>query len=566
MKLSDLLDAIKANPEVEAPEGLTAAAADAIVVEALDAWTASKAAGTPDLAVVTAAKKAKGWSDAMKAKACALDEADAAMASLTPATAATDEKTDKGADEKPATAAVDEAAKTAAAKTTLDGIGDTAPPADQTPRVAGYVASGAKPHVASMGSPLEDKTLGQLIGEVATGLAEGQQAMVASLTYIHPAAPRLGGDSPMANTELLWSGSNALRTRQAQAKVAAANAGAGFCGMPQYLETVSNRGTAERPLTGGAALRTFPITGRLIKHYRRSALSTVSAGVKIWQATDQALVDPDVTSTWKPAVDLSCNGTEITVTPYMVWAGARFDSFQEMARPDRVSELTTLVQRQTSRVAETYAWDQIITLGGTIGTAVAPLAPGMADLAGLREVIASVMAHYGYDNRDPQQGWNAIFQYGFDMAIATALGNRAFGMEETRRRGQDEINGMLADLGMGSGVFMLDDHTGAPARPTLPAAGAQAANTTVPVLSSRVWTVTLYDKASVFHGAKGVYAANVYREGDYRRQNRALFSLEDMEAIGRDGENPPITLKIKLGLSGARAAQVTYNVADADLS
>ena len=78
--------------------------------------------------------------------------------------------------------------------------------------------------------------------------------------------------------------------------------------------------------------------------------------------------------------------------------------------------------------------------------------------------------------------------------------------------------------------------------------------------------MTLYDKASVFHGAKGIYSANVYREGDYRRQNRALFSLEDMEAIGRDGENPPITLKIKLGLSGARAAQVTYNVADTDLS
>ena len=224
MKLSELLDAIKANPEVEAPEGLTAAAADAIVVEALDAWTASKTAGTPDLSIVAAAKKAKGWADAMKAKACALDEADAAMASLKPATAATDEQTGKGADEKPAekpaTAATDETAKTAAAKTSLDGIGDTAPPEQtQAPKVAGFVASGAKPHVASMGSPLEDKTLGQLIGEVATGLAEGQQAMVASLTYIHPDAPRLGGDSPMANTELLWSGTRDLKARQAQAKV-----------------------------------------------------------------------------------------------------------------------------------------------------------------------------------------------------------------------------------------------------------------------------------------------------------------------------------------------------------
>ena len=285
--------------------------------------------------------------------------------------------------------------------------------------------------------------------------------MVASLTHIHPDALRLGGDSPRSNTELLWSASAELAQRQSQAKVAAANAGAGFCGKPQYLETVSNRGTAERPLTGGSALRTFPIDGTLIKHFRRSALSTVSTGVKIWQNSDQVLVDPDTPSTWKPAVDLSCNGTEITVTPYMVWAAGRFDTFQEMARPDRVSEMTSLIMRQTSRVAEVYAWDQLITLGGTIGSAGAPLAPGMADLAGLREVIASVMAHYGYDNRDPQQGWNAIFQYGFDMAIASALRNRAFGMEEQRRKGQEEINGMLSDLGMGSGVFMLDDHTGA---------------------------------------------------------------------------------------------------------
>lgn len=562
MKLADFLAAYAADPALitdEAPEGVTAATADALVIEALDAWDAAKATGNADLAIAAAAKKGKAWSDMLKAKKAALDAEDSALGELrtaiTPPPAA-----DTVTDPAPAVASI--------TVRTLEGAGDQGPTADTaTPqvRVAAFTAAGARPHIASSGDVLAADNFGRIIADVAESMSSTSAAVhVASLRYIDADAPRLGGDSPRSNTELLASGREQLRVNAA--KTAAANANAGFCGMPQYLTAVPNSGTAERPLTGGGALREYPIDGTIIKHYRRSGLASVAGAARIWLDSDQKLVDPASAGTWKPTVDLACNGTEISVTPYMVWAGAQFDTFQELARPDRVSELQTNVLRLASRVAEKQAWDTIITLGGTIGTTIAPVAPQMSDLAGLREVIVSIMAHCGYDNRDPQDGgWGAIFPYGFAQSIAVALGNRADDPQSITNA-KAEIDGMLSDISFGKGVYMLDDPTGYPARPSLPAPGASVAASTLPTLGTNVWTITLYDRNSVFHGKRGVFNAGVERGPQLTLQNRALFRVEDMECVGRDGENAPITVKIKLPYSGARAAYVTYNVADADLA
>lgn len=547
-----------------APEGMTAAVASDLANGALDGWDASKTAGTPNMALHGAVKTAAAWLDAAEAH-----EARVAAAMTEDFTGLKKKKKDELLTGGKTAGAVDLTGLGAAE------AGNTADQeANRPARVASFTATSAAATVgvAQTDAEMDLATLGMVLSETGrTMQANSNGVHVASMRFdATPVGQRLGGDSASHNDQILTDGTQGLKDRAVVAlregRTAAANPNAGFSGAPQYITEIPNCGVDDRPLTGGGNMRTFSIDGTTIKHFRATGLAGYAAGAVIWTDAQQKLVDPAVPSTWKPVVDVAA-GVEVVVTPYLEWGAIRYDFLQELQRPNRVAEAQRLIQRLVARSGESQAWDQLITFGPKFGTLIAPVAPQMADLAGLRQVLADLLTDYGYVNRNLLASWSVILPYGFDLAVARGLGARNTDVSaDDVVDARAEINGLMRGLGLGDAVFMLDDPSGSgttwTARQTVLAAGTQNAATLLPSKDISVWPITIYDKQSVFYGRRGILNAKVETSGDLVLQNRALWRMEDMAAIGQDGCNAPITLFTKLEFSGRRTLDVAYVASD----
>lgn len=605
-----------ANTDVLAPITDVAHVAS-LMTEGLDAY---EAAGTPDDKAVIGpfVQSINAHREGLLSKAAAAKALDDTMAGLRTAVVSPAETPEP---------------KVAAATPPVTP-GTLSAPAAEAPANTGAPAPAAK--VAAfqaaantdepVGAELSDGQLGNLLDEAAKHVSgDHGYVKVASLRYIDEAAPYLSNENPAGvNTAILKAQTAALVARNA--KTAAANAYAGFAGPAEYNRAIPFASLADRPLL--AAMRRVPIK-TTIKHYRSAGLSSMSTGARIWTVTDQQSLDPDIGSTWKPVSVLTGNNSEITVTPYAVWGGLEFDVFQEMSAPERVEEAKKLLGANLSRAAEKQMLDTLITLGGTYGTAAAPLRVQLGAYKGFFEILETILADAGFDQRQTTDGWRVAFPYGFERVMSIDKRNGQFG---DSGMGKADIDAELRKIGMGAGVYCLDDPTIAATRPiAVPFVGGSAtmsssttnssANVTVastatlqagmlvtgtgipaatyvdsitnattfelsaaatatgtPTLTFtnaakqfkplglRKWPITIFDPASVFAGQRGILSAAVETDATLNRQNRKRYRLEDMEAVGRDGVNAPITLWVQLAPSGTAAVDLTYATDQADFS
>jgi hypothetical protein len=226
-------------------------------------------------------------------------------------------------------------------------------------------------------------------------------------------------------------------------------------------------------------------------------------------------------------------------------------------------------------------------------------------------------------------GWRVAFPYGFERTLSVDKRNGQYG---DSGMGKADIDAELRRIGMGPGVYCLDDPTVAATRPlVMPFIGGSSAissttadtdatvtvaatatlqagmlvagtgitagtkilsitnattyeltanatatgtatltytnaNTQFKPLGLRKWPITIFDPASVFAGQRGILTAAVETDATLNRQNRKRYRLEDMEAVGRDGVNHPVTIWVQLAPSGTAAIDITYAKDQADFS
>lgn len=493
-----------------------------------------------------------------------------------------------------------------------------------TAKVASFRALAGQEAV-QMGTELTDDVLGRLWADAAAGVQINGQVKVASLVYIDERADFLSNENSKGrNTEILKRGTAELATRNA--KTAAANASAGFAGPADYNRTIPFVSLSDRPIL--AAMRRVPIKGEM-KHYRSAGLTTTAGGATIWDESDQVLVDPDTASTWKPVTVLAADNAEVTVTPWFVWGACEWDNFQEISAPERVDEMKKSLGVNIARTAEIMILDTLVALGGTYGTAAAPLTVQLGAFKGFLEIVETIMVDYGYRNRQMDTGWRTILPFGFERLLSIDKRNGQYGESGL---GKSDIDAELRKIGLGAAVYALDDPTISQTRPlvapfiggssvlssatvdtdatvtiastaTLQAgmlvagtgitagtkiasitdathyelsAAATAtgtvnltytnANTQFKPLGLRKFPITMFDPASVFAGQRGVMTAAVENDATLNRQNRRRFRVEDMEAVGRDGVNAPITMWVQLVPDGTSSLDITYTKTQADFS
>jgi len=589
-----------------------------LMTEGLDAY---EAAGTPDDKAVIGpfVQSINAHREGLLSKAAAAKALDDTMAGLRTAVVTPAETPEPKV--AAAVPAVTPGTLSAPATDAPVGTGAPAPAA----KVAAFQAAANTDE--PVGAELSDGQLGNLLDEAAKHVSgDNGYVKVASLRYIDEAAPYLSNENPAGvNTAILKAQTAALKERNA--KTAAANSYAGFAGPAEYNRAIPFASVTDRPLL--SAMRRVPIK-TTIKHYRSAGLSSTSSGATVWTVTNQQSLDPaDGGTTWKPVSVLTGDNTEVTVTPYAVWGGLEFDTFQEMSAPERVDEAKKLLGANLARAAEKQMLDTLITLGGTYGSSTAPVKTQIGAYKGFFEILETIATDAGYLQRMMTDGWRVAFPYGFERVMSIDKRNGQFG---DSGMGKSDIDAELRKIGFGAGVYTLDDPTIAATRPlavpfvggsstmsittantstdvtvastatlqagmTITGTGVPAAATvssitsaTVFVLSAaatatgtvtgtfrnaatqfkplglRKWPITIFDPASVFAGQRGILSAAVETDATLNRQNRKRYRLEDMEAVGRDGVNAPITLWVQLAPSGTAAADITYDPAQADFS
>ncbi|MGL5936569.1 MAG: hypothetical protein ACRCZI_13225, partial [Cetobacterium sp.] len=432
--LTEWLEQRRQDPAVPAPSDI--ATARTLADEAFAAFRAAKAEGATPGIVLEHATIAKLLADNVVALDSAAAESDKILVDLDarrnppPAPKAQDPETppvDPPAD-PPADPPQDPPADPPAdPPVTTDGLGDQngGQPAN-SPTATVRAATAHWETLAGNGQvPGEPADIGQLLWEIGSGLAEGS-VKIASMRYIDQEAPRLHpSNSAAENARILADATAALRTRNA--RTAAANPNAGFCGPAEYKRDIPHAGTDERPIA--AAMRGMPIDGE-IKHYRSNGLAAAAGASVIWTDAQQKLVDPDVSATWKPVLQFNCAAGEVTVTPYMTWSAFEYDNFQAISAPERVADFSKLVLEDYARLGDRLLWNNLITLGVTLGSNAAPVVYKLGARRNLNAVVNTILAHYGYANRVPMgdvNGWRPIVQYGFERALSIDRFNNRLG-------------------------------------------------------------------------------------------------------------------------------------------
>jgi hypothetical protein len=484
-------------------------------------------------------------------------EDDLDLASITFATPAESHKTDGSADAdtegttiNPEEATVSEQNETieqaeeVVAEALVAGVGErpVAPAAPAKPVVA-YTA-GAGQSAFSQGVALDMAGLGRAFESrknIQPG-ADGRvtQAVVAALPAfedtIELAVPVLSDRNTAAQNDHIIADAveawKAERNGQPLAHTAA------ICDPLDIIREIPEVGVMDTPFANLFPQR--PI-GRLGFTYTpASEIASTNGAIAVWTEADQADVDPDDSSTWKPCVDITCS-SPVEVKAKELTTCATVDTMVEMSSPERVREFLHLMGVQRARRREQHIldlWDDTAsayTFSGTYGT-----------LPSLVQALHTVLPQLLYPEREDAANYDLVLEPGFVNKLTYDEYNKSF------TDPQDALAALRQATGLN--VTVLRDFVGASPFQTPPTPG-DGSDTLAEIPDTN--RVRVVPAGSYIYAATGEESTGWQTDPQLARQNkRQVFSAEWIMLAKHSG-SPAAYIDITSVGNGSRAAATT---------
>jgi hypothetical protein len=454
--------------------------------------------------------------DTVQAALAAAEEADAADDAVDDAVTA-DTDGGEGDDEDEPTESDDDAG---------DGDGDADAAVDEAvasatlgggtgPRVTGETRHFDREEVRSF---LRNTTKGKLTGE-------GRVSFGSVLRETNHVVSR-GADA----TEAIKA---AIKDRAAGTDRTAAGC---FCGPDDARTAIAQALVDSRPLSD-----TLPtVTGGDFRFIRQIDLADALTGVTIWDCADQAAVDPETISTWKPCFELDCE-TEVTSQMYAVPACASFSVQALIGNPALIDNLEHVMTVAYNQVAELQVYAQLLANASQV---VFPaLTTGYGASAQLLREVGWAMETIRATHRDR-----------LDYTLAIPAGLRERILTDGLIRGIDDyrtwsdLTERLAELGVTNIVEMYDPTT---APSALPAPGGPPVAATVQPLAQQI---LLYRPDNFVLGVAPELDLGITRSPELARQNKQQWFVESFESVTRVGIQPTVAITSDLCANGIRPA------------
>lgn len=291
-------------------------------------------------------------------------------------------------------------------------------------------------------------------------------------------------------------------------------------------------------------------------------LVDVLDAVAHWTEADQAAVDPEDQSTWKPCVEVDCPPIA-TVKASAVTACLTFDNTTEMSNPERVRNFTEAVTAVRARIKEGLQLGVIDALSHRY-----EFTGDYGALPALVQAINSLVAQLRYFNRLNEVNYLVIVPPAVSETLTIDRANRAYGVEMETSDVMAYLRGNLYNIG---GVVesldeaiarddVIDPATGDPLDPGTNEPGLPF-NTLNPVGETAVAVpplaatrrIRIIDPSAAIYGETGELYAGVQRSPEMLRQNRAQYFVEEYFLLTKHGAQPWATIDVDLCPNGARA-------------
>lgn len=271
-----------------------------------------------------------------------------------------------------------------------------------------------------------------------------------------------------------------------------------------------------------------------------SEIASTNGGIAVWTEADQAGVDPDDSSTWKPCVDISCS-SPVEVKAKELTTCATVDTMVEMSSPERVREFLHLMGVQRARRREQHIldlWDDTAsayTFSGTYGT-----------LPSLVQALHTVLPQLLYPEREDAANYDLVLEPGFVNKLTYDEFNKAY------TEPQDALAALRQATGLN--VVVLRDFVGASPFQTPPTPGGGSATLAEIPDTNRVRIVPA---GSYIYAATGEESTGWQTDPQLARQNkRQVFSAEWI-LLAKHSGSPAAFIDITSVGNGSRACCTT---------
>ena len=271
-----------------------------------------------------------------------------------------------------------------------------------------------------------------------------------------------------------------------------------------------------------------------------STIASTNGAIAVWTEDDQADVDPDDSSTWKPCVDITCS-SPVEVKAKELTTCATVDTMVEMSSPERVREFLHLMGVQRARRREQHIldlWDDTAsgyTFSGTYGT-----------LPSLVQALHTVLPQLLYPEREDAANYDLVLEPGFVNKLTYDEFNKSFTDPRDALAALREATGLNA--------VVLRDFVGASPFQTPPTPGGGAATLAEIPDANRVRIVPA---GAYIYAATGEESTGWQTDPQLARQNkRQVFSAEWVMLAKHSG-SPAAYIDITSVGNGSRAAATT---------
>ncbi len=347
------------------------------------------------------------------------------------------------------------------------------------------------------------------------------------------------------NDALIREAVEAFQARRAERLGRPAPKTAAICDPLDIIREIPDYVSQADPLSGA-----FPSRGisRLGFNFTPAvSLSAVSDGVATgWDDTDQASVDPDDSSTWKPCLDATCP-SPCEITAVASTACLTFDVTTEMSNPERIRDLMSKLTALRIRNRTIGLLDLMDGLSAKFTRT--------GDYSLLPDTIYAVeklLAWMTYGERLDAEDYTLFLPPGFSNFLVADIHGQSFLQSEDLNAGTTKALSELSST-LGVDIVSLRDETDTTWDTAFPAAGTTNALDDTPC----AWPLRLIHTPSALYGSTGVIDTGIQSDPQLARQNKRQWFQEEFTLLTKHGSPPWAKVTLTSAASGSRAAAST---------
>lgn len=419
------------------------------------------------------------------------------------------------------------------------------PPAVSTRPVVGWEAAGGQTKF-SQGRHMSFADIGEAMQSVkarrATPLSGPIDGIIASIGAYEDlgdlADMVLSSDrTPAQNSALMRATADNFTAKRfgREARTAA------ICEPLDILRDIPQCGEVDTPFADSLPQR--PIARLGFQYIPSMSAADVADGVDVWTETDQANIDDDDSSTWKPVVDIEC-AAPVSVKAEEITVGARVSTDVSLSQPEHVEEFLHKLRVQRARRREQYLLTKFDGLAGGY-----TFESNYGAVAGLIEAVTSLMPTLLYSERLDQGDYDLVLEPGHRAKLVNDEVSRVYGTTVEQRWAN--IKAMISDLtGVGRIVELRDLRTG-----TLHSPQGAGTNGSLHRLRD-VNRVRLNPASALIYGATGEEATGWQSDPQLARMNRTQYFSTEWVLLAKHGCHPAAWIDLTSCGNGARAAGI----------